>query len=80
MSREIRKQATENPILDEIVYQCQKMIQGIVMKHEERANNNETINSIKNSDMYKIIVEKKDKFEYFKYTYDLLSQIPSLTN
>lgn len=79
-NREIRKLATENPILDEIIYQCQKMIQGIVIKDEERANNNETINSMKNSDMYKVIVEKKVKFEYFNYTYDLLSQIPSLTH
>lgn len=79
-NREIRKQATENPILDEIIYQCQKMIQGIVMKNEERANQNETIKSLKNSDMYKIIIEKKDKFEYFTYGYDLLSKIPSLTH
>lgn len=77
---EIRKQSTDNPIIDEVVYQCQKMIQGIVLKDEERANNNETINSIKESDMYKIIIEKKDKFEYFDYGYDLLSRIPSLTH
>ena len=79
MDREIRKQATDNPILDEIIYQCQKMIQHIVLKDEDRANNNETILSIKESDMYKIIIEGKDKFQLHEYTYDLLIQIPSLT-
>src|SRR5699024_5222443 len=38
-----------------------------------------TLSSLKSSDMYKIIVEGKAKFEYFDYGYDLLSQIPSFT-
>src|SRR5699024_9769695 len=75
----IRKLSTDNPILDEIIYQCQKMIQGLVLKDERRANENETLSSLKSSDMYKIIVEGKAKFEYFDYGYDLLSQIPSFT-
>ena len=79
MSEEIRKLSTDNPILDEIIYQCQKMIQGLVLKDERRANENETLSSLKSSDMYKIIVEGKAKFEYFDYGYDLLSQIPSFT-
>ena len=79
MSIEIRKQATDNPILDEIIYQCQNMLQHIVLKDEERANKNETIESLKRSDQYKIIKEGKDRYELYDYTYDLLIQIPSLT-
>lgn len=79
MSDEIRKLNTDNPILDEIIYQCQKMIQGLVLKDEKRANENETVSSLKSSDMYKVIVEGKAKFEYFDYGYDLLTKIPSLS-
>lgn len=79
MSKNIRKQATDVPILDEIIYQCQQMIQGIVIKDEERASKNESVSSVRSFDVYRIIVEKKTKFEFFKYTYDLISQIPSLT-
>ncbi|MDD3122053.1 MAG: hypothetical protein PHC62_00895 [Candidatus Izemoplasmatales bacterium] len=77
--REFRKQSTDNPILDEIIYQCQKMMQGLVLKDEARANQNETMTSLKQSDMYKVIIEGKAKFGHFTYTYDILSQLPSLT-
>ncbi len=79
MSHEIRKQATDVPIIDEIIYQCQKMIKDLVLKNEEEANKNETLLSIRESDMYKIIIEGKSKFEFFDYTYDLLTQVPSIT-
>ena len=79
MSQDIKKLATDNPIIDEIVYQCQKMIQGVVLKDEARANKNETITSRRESDMYKTIIEGKARFEYFSYGYDLLYKVPSLT-
>ena len=79
MSHDIRKQATDVPIIDEIIYQCQKMIKDLVLKNEEEANKNETLLSIRESDMYKIIIEGKSKFEFFDYTYDLLTQVPSIT-
>lgn len=75
---EIRKLATDNPILDEIVYQCQRMISGIVMKNEERALAEETVASRKEFGMYQIIVEGKDSFEYHKYDAEILRQIPSI--
>lgn len=78
-SREIRKRVTDNPILDEIIYQCQNMIRGIVLKDEERANNNETLLSIQKSDLYAMVIEGKAKFPFFTYTFEILSQVPSIS-
>lgn len=79
MGKNIEKQLTENPLLDEIIYECQIMIQGVVLKDEQRANDNETINSIKQSDLYLCAVTGKCTFNMFKYDYKLLRKIPSLT-
>lgn len=78
MSKDIRKVYTDNPIIDEIVYQCQIMIKDIVLKDEQRANENETLESIKASDMYATVIEGKAKFNHFKYNMELLKKIPSL--
>ena len=42
MDKEIRKQASEYPLLDEIIYQCQIMMNGLILKDETRADENET--------------------------------------
>lgn len=80
MSIEVRKQATDNPLLDQIIYECQCMIyEGIVFKHEDEANKYETLETIKQSDRYADIIEGKAKFEFFEYGMDLLNQVPYLT-
>lgn len=80
MSINIRKQATDNPLLDQIIYECQTMIyEGIVFKHEDEANKYETLETIKHSDRYADIIEGKTKFEFFDYDMDLLNQVPYLT-
>ena len=77
----IRKQVTDNPLLDQIIYECQSMIYGgIVFKNEEEANKCETASTIQLSDRYADIIEGKTKFEFFDYGLDLLNQIPYLTN
>ena len=55
----IRKQVTDNPLLDQIIYECQSMIyEGIVFKNEAEAN--DVLNSLSNS--FKIeSVDKKNK-------------------
>ena len=80
MSTNIRKQVTDNPLLDQIIYECQSMIyEGIVFKNEEEANKYETLSTIQLSDRYADIIEGKSTFEYFEYGLDLLNQIPYLT-
>ena len=71
---------TETPLIDEIVYQVKGMIyDGIVLKDEDEANNNETLNSIKLADRYAAIVEGTDKFELWTYEYNTLMKIPHIT-
>lgn len=80
LSINIRKQVTDNPLLDQIIYECQTMIyEGIVFKNEEEANKYETLETIKLSDRYADIIEGKSTFEFFDYGLDLLNQVPYLT-
>ena len=74
-----RKQASENPLLDEIIYQCQIMMSGIILKDEERALENETLESVKQSDIYANIMRGTYNFPMFKYTLAMLKKIPTLS-
>ena len=81
MSANFRKQVTDNPLLDQIIYECQCMIyEGIVFKNEEEANKYETLHTIQLSDRYADIIEGKSTFEFFDYGLDLLNQVPHLTH
>jgi len=76
----IRKQVTDNPLLDQIIYECQCIIyEGIVFKNEEEANKYENLNTIKLSDRYADIIEEKTSFKFFDYNLDLIDQVPYLT-
>ena len=80
MNANIRKQVTDNPLLDQIIYECQSMIYGgIVFKNEEEANKYETFQTIQLSDRYADIIEGKSNFKFFEYGLDLLNQVPYLT-
>lgn len=80
VNKDIRKQVTDNPLLDQIIYELQCMIyEGIVFKNEEEANNYENIDTIKLSDRYSDIVEGKSRFDLFEYDMELLNQVPYLT-
>lgn len=79
MSKEIRKQASDYPLLDEIIYQCQIMMTGVVLKDEQRADENETVESLRQSDMYRNIVRGSYNFSMFKYDMLDLKKIPSLS-
>lgn len=78
MSRE-RKTVTDNPIVDELVYNGQQLIYGIVLKDQEEADNNETMESIKQSDIYMAIKENRLSFSSFTYTRRILSVIEEFT-
>lgn len=80
MSERIEKIYTETPLIDEIVYQCKGMIMdGIILKDSEEANNNETLYSIKMSDKYSDIIEGKDRFEFWEYDYNTIIKLPYIT-
>ena len=48
------KTFTDNPLMDEITYNCKRILNGIVIKNDVLANNSETENSLTNAEMYKI--------------------------
>ena len=80
MADKVERIYTETPLIDEIVYQVKGMImEGIVLKDLDEANNNETLYSIKMSDKYADIVEGKDRYELWEYDYDTIIQLPSIT-
>lgn len=72
---EISKFYTDNPLLDEIYYNCELMARGTVLKDEDLANNNETAESIKNADRYIMAVENKAKYYLFQYTEEDIREV-----
>lgn len=76
---EVEKVLTENPLIDEIIYECRQILKGIVIKDEERADNAETKKSMWEADLYKDIQFGMDRFEQYTYTYDVFMKIPSMT-
>lgn len=71
---------TETPLIDEICHQVKGMIyDGIVLKDEDYALANETLNSITTSDRYAAIIEGTDKFELWTYDYSTIMKLPYIT-
>lgn len=80
MDNGVRKQVTDNPLIDQVVYECQTMIkEGIILKMESEALKYETVETIKQADRYADIIEGKSKYEWYEYGLDLLNQVPYLT-
>jgi len=63
---------TENPLLDEIVYNARQLATGVIVKDYDKANNFETVESIQNGDMYIACTRGLAKFENFQYDLDIL--------
>ena len=76
---EITKVLTENSLIDEIVYEVKQILKGIVIKDQERADNNETLKSLREADLYHDIQCGTDMYINYKYTYDIFMKIPSMT-
>lgn len=72
MNNEIRLITTENPLLDEIVYNCKIMMCGTVLKDNDKADLYETLESLKSSDLFMASVEKKTRFQDYEYTIEFL--------
>ena len=49
---EIEKVLTDASLIDEIIYECRQILKGIVVKDEEQATKNETLKSLRESDLY----------------------------
>lgn len=77
---DIKRVLTENPLIDEIVYECQHIIKGIVLKDEALADSLETAETLRNADIYNDIICGTDRYEYYTFTYDMFMKLPGMTS
>ena len=71
---------TENPLLDEIVYNIRQMATGTVLKDKDKADNAESLESMQNGDMLIAISQGLVQFSYFNYDEEFLSKVPGLSD
>ena len=70
----ITKTLTENPFIDELVYNMKLLAINSVVKDEEEALYYETLESLKAADLYIACKEGRAKFNMFSYPADVLLQ------
>lgn len=66
---------TENPMLDELVHNVKLILQGIILKDQQEAEDNETAASIEQSDLYMAITEGKCLFSEFVYDGNMMRRM-----
>lgn len=76
---DIEKVLTDASLIDEIIYETKQILRGIVVKDQERADNAETLQSLREADLYHDIQMGTDIFTNYEYTYDIFMKIPSMT-
>lgn len=73
MARKISgKVYTEHALMDEAIYECKRILSGIVIKNDELANFYESQNSIDNFEALKLIHNNLATFDNFPFTYEEL--------
>lgn len=70
---------TENPLLDEIVFNARQLATGTILKDMDKANNAETLESVQAGDVLIAVRHGYTRFEYFQYDESMLRQISGLT-
>ena len=71
---------TDNPLLDEIIYNIRQLATGTVLKDKDKADNAETLESMQNGDILVAISKGMVRFEYFHYDEDFLRQVPGISD
>ena len=64
------KVETDNPLLDEIIYNCKLILRNCIIKDSRLADSCETVDSLKDADIYAAIKENRTYFLMFDYSYD----------
>lgn len=70
---------TENPLLDEIIYNIRQLCTGTVLKDQDKADECESLESIQNGDVLLAIGNGLVQFSYFDYDVRILTQVPGLS-
>ena len=65
LNNETGKVYTDNPFVDELIYYVKKLAKGCIIKMEEPATANETLESMKASDLYMTCYEGRATFAHF---------------
>lgn len=63
---------TDNPFIDELIYFTKTIAVNAVIKDTDKADKNETVESLKAADLYIACRENKARFDNFKYDYNFL--------
>ena len=66
---------TENPLLDEIVYNCRQLAMYTTLKDSDRADREETLESLKAGDMLIAVCQGRIEFDFFTYDRDFLETV-----
>ena len=67
------KAFTDHPLMDEICFNCKRILKGIVVKNDVLADSKETEKSIENAEMYSVYRRYGSiPFEMFPFTEDIL--------
>ena len=66
---------TDNPLLDEIVYNCRQLAMYTTLKDTDRADKEETLESLKAGDLLVAICQGRVDFDFFSYDYDFLQTV-----
>lgn len=64
---------TDHALMDEIVYECKKIISGIVIKNDELANNCETKASVENFEALRLVKLGLATFENFPFSEEMFN-------
>ena len=68
------KTYTDHPLMDEIVFNCKRILKGIVIKNESLAIKSETENSLQNAEMYYIQHDNGSiSFSVYPFTEEILT-------
>ena len=71
---------TDNPLLDEIIYNIRQLATGTVLKDKDKADNAETLESMQSGDLLVAISQGMVRFEYFHYDEDFLRKVPGISD
>ena len=63
---------TDNPFIDELIYFTKTIAVNAVIKDSDKADENETVESLKAADLYIACRENRSRFEHFTYDLDFL--------
>ena len=72
--KDIKALYGDNPFVDILLYCCKVIAFGSVVKLESEATKYETLESIKESDLYLTSIENSGSFELYKYNETILNQ------